>query len=92
MKTSSTPAEELARSLARYIAQRPLQANHLIHLPSFAHCFADAFAGASEQDIHDVLNAFEQAGWLTADSAGHRITQQAMLLARSGHLPLLKRN
>jgi hypothetical protein len=46
---------------------------------------------AAEQDILDVLNAFEQAGWLTADSAGHRITQEAMRLARSGHLPPLQR-
>jgi len=62
------------------------------HWPSFAHCFADSFAGAAEQDIRDVLTAFEHAGWLTADSAGHRITQEAMLLARSGRLPPLQRN
>jgi hypothetical protein len=92
MKTAFTPAEKLARSLARYIAERPSQADSLIHWPSFAHCFADAFAGAAEQDIRDVLTAFEHAGWLTADSAGHRITQEAMLLARSGRLPPLQRN
>lgn len=71
MKTSFTKAEELARALARYIAERPRQADSLIHWPSFAHCF-DAFAGASEQEVLDVLLAFE---WVfrpivTVDSGG----------------------
>jgi hypothetical protein len=91
MKTSFTQAKELARALARYIAERPRQADSLIHWPSFAHCF-EAFALASEQDVHDVLLAFEQAGWLTVDSAGHRITQQATRLAQSGQVPPLQGN
>lgn len=91
MKTSCTKAEELARALARYISERPRQADSLIHWPSFAHCF-DAFALASEQEVLDMLLAFEQAGWLTVDSAGHRITQQAMRLAQSGHVPPLQGN
>lgn len=91
MKTSFTKAEELARALARYIADRPRQADSLTHWPSFAHCF-DAFAGASEQDVLNVLLAFEQAGWLTVDSAGHRITQQATRLARCGQVPPLQGN
>jgi uncharacterized ParB-like nuclease family protein len=66
MKTSCTKAEELARGLARYISERPRQADSLIHWPSFAHCF-DAFAAASEQEVLDVLLAFEQAGWLNLD-------------------------
>jgi hypothetical protein len=91
MKTSITKAEELARALSRYIADRPSQADSLIHWPSFAHCF-DAFALASEQEVLNVLLAFEQAGWLTADSAGHRITHQAIRLAQSGHVPPLLGN
>lgn len=89
MQKSFTNAEELARALARYIAERPRQADSLIHWPSFAHCF-DAFAGASEQDVVNVLLAFEQAGWLTVDTAGHRITQQATRLARCGQVPPLQ--
>ncbi len=91
MQKSFTHAEELARALARYIAERPHQADSLIHWPSVAHCF-DAFARTSEQDVHDVLLAFAQAGWLTVDSAGHRITQQATRLAPSGQVPTLQGN
>ncbi len=91
MQKSFTNAEELARALARYIAERPRQADSLIHWPSFAHGF-EAFALASEQDVHDVLLAFEQAGWLTVGSAGHRITQRATQLAQSGQVPPLQGN
>ncbi|MBT9610813.1 MAG: hypothetical protein IV110_12325 [Aquabacterium sp.] len=91
MQKSFTHAEELARALARYIAERPRQADSLIHWPSFAHCF-EAFELASEQDVQDVLLAFEQAGWLTVDTAGHRITPQATRLAQSGQVPQLQGN
>lgn len=87
MNTPTMQAEQLARALAKYIAERPLQADSRIHWPSFLYCFADAFAQASEQDWLFVLAAFEREGWLTQDYGGQRITQKASRLARLGKLP-----
>jgi hypothetical protein len=70
MKTPLTNTCDLQRALAQYIAQRPSQADSLVHLPSFFHCFADAIAGTSEQELRDVFDAFVRDGWLTADTAG----------------------
>ena len=91
MKTPLTNPCELQRALAQYIAQRPRQADSLVHLPSFFHCFADAIAGTSEQELRDVFDAFVRDGWLTADAAGYRITPEGSHWARSGHLPPIQR-
>ncbi len=91
MKTPLTNACDLQRALAQYIAQRPRQADSLVHLPSFFHCFADTFAGTSEQELRDVFDAFVRDGWLTADTAGYRITPEGCHWARSGHLPPIRR-
>lgn len=91
MKTPLTNPGDLQRALARYIAQRPRQADSLVHLPSFFHCFADTFAGTSEQELREVFDAFVRDGWLTADPAGYRITPEGSQWARSGHLPPIQR-
>lgn len=91
MKTPLTNTCDLQRALAQHIAQRPHQADSLVHLPSFFHCFADAFAGTSEQELRDVFDVFVRDGWLTADVAGYRITPEGSHWARSGHLPPIQR-
>lgn len=91
MKTPFAKTDELQRALAQYIAQRPRQADSRVHLPSFYHCFADALAGASEQELLDVFDAFVQVGWLTADSTGFCITPEGSHWSRTGHLPPLHR-
>lgn len=90
MVTPTKQAEQLARALAQYIAERPLQANSQVHWSSFFYCFADAIWQASEQDWSFVLAAFEREGWLTQDLGGQRITQKASRLARLGKLPSMR--
>lgn len=91
MKTPLTNPCDLQRALAQYIAQRPRQADSLVHLPSFFHCFSDAVTGTSEQELREVFDAFVRDGWLTADAAGYRITPEGSHWARSGHLPPIQR-
>lgn len=90
MKTQFSKTYELPRALAQYIAQRPRQADNRVHLHSFYHCFADALAGTSEQDLLDVFGAFVHDGWLTADSTGFCITPEGSHWGRTGHLPPLR--
>jgi hypothetical protein len=87
-QSSIVQTSPLHAAVARYIGERPAQADSSFHLPSFAHCFVDAFTGASEQELVNVFATFVRAGWLIEEPCGYCITPKARYEARRGWMPL----